>query len=142
VQGTVTGVIDKDGVVQGVTYNTKVDGSEERQTKVRMGPWRPFQLTVVRDKGGERLADGDLRWLQQRAAEKLCRGEARRAFGSHGWTEMLTRRAQAASHFYGIVLKTGNLPFPNHGHVILAHPAPVLMYPVREGGFGECGGFS
>lgn len=45
--------------------------------------------------------------------------------------------AQAASHFYGVVLKTENLPYPNHGHVILAKPAPILMYPVRARALNE-----
>ena len=36
------------------------------------------------------------------------------------------------SKFYGLVLQTKNLPFPNHGHVIMADPAPVLFYPISS----------
>ncbi|XP_057783216.1 squalene epoxidase 3-like [Salvia miltiorrhiza] len=38
------------------------------------------------------------------------------------------------SHFVGMVLnlENGKLPQPNHGHVILANPSPVLFYPVSS----------
>ncbi|XP_073307551.1 squalene epoxidase 3-like [Primulina huaijiensis] len=38
------------------------------------------------------------------------------------------------SHFVGMVLnlENGNLPQPNHGHVILANPSPILFYPVSS----------
>ncbi|KAL2254887.1 squalene monooxygenase-like [Sesamum indicum] len=38
------------------------------------------------------------------------------------------------SHFVGMVLnlENGKLPHPNHGHVILANPSPVLFYPVSS----------
>ncbi|KZV30171.1 squalene monooxygenase [Dorcoceras hygrometricum] len=38
------------------------------------------------------------------------------------------------SHFVGMVLKleNSNLPQPNHGHVILANPSPILFYPVSS----------
>ena len=32
----------------------------------------------------------------------------------------------------GLILKNVSLPYPNHGHVILAHPAPVLVYPISS----------
>ncbi|KAI4367534.1 hypothetical protein MLD38_023264 [Melastoma candidum] len=34
------------------------------------------------------------------------------------------------SHFVGLVLENCNLPFANHGHVILADPSPILFYPI------------
>ncbi|KAI4375924.1 hypothetical protein MLD38_013738 [Melastoma candidum] len=34
------------------------------------------------------------------------------------------------SHFVGLVLEICNLPFANHGHVILADPSPILFYPI------------
>lgn len=38
------------------------------------------------------------------------------------------------SHFVGMVLnlENGKLPQPNHGHVILANPSPILFYPVSS----------
>lgn len=36
------------------------------------------------------------------------------------------------SHFVGLVLEDCNLPFPNHGHVILADPSPILFYPISS----------
>ncbi|KAL9173735.1 hypothetical protein ABFS82_02G007900 [Erythranthe guttata] len=38
------------------------------------------------------------------------------------------------SHFVGMVLnlENGKLPHPNHGHVVLANPSPVLFYPVSS----------
>ena len=35
-----------------------------------------------------------------------------------------------SSYFLGLVLQDCALPFPNHGHVIAAEPAPVLCYPI------------
>ncbi|KAJ1557198.1 Squalene epoxidase, partial [Nowakowskiella sp. JEL0078] len=34
------------------------------------------------------------------------------------------------SHFAGLVLKDVVLPSPNHGHVILADPSPILLYQI------------
>uniref|UniRef100_A0A7N0T0T7 Squalene monooxygenase n=1 Tax=Kalanchoe fedtschenkoi TaxID=63787 RepID=A0A7N0T0T7_KALFE len=36
------------------------------------------------------------------------------------------------SCFVGLVLENCDLPFPNHGHVILADPSPVLFYPISS----------
>ncbi|MDX5398803.1 MAG: hypothetical protein LPK92_03615, partial [Actinomycetes bacterium] len=40
------------------------------------------------------------------------------------------------SHFVGLVLRNTaeRLPFPGHGHVILAHPSPILAYPISDTG--------
>lgn len=32
----------------------------------------------------------------------------------------------------GLILKDVTLPFPNHGHVILGDPAPILVYPISS----------
>ncbi|KAF9963635.1 Squalene epoxidase [Modicella reniformis] len=37
---------------------------------------------------------------------------------------------ETTSHFVGFVIKDVQLPFPNHGHVILAEPSPILMYQI------------
>ncbi|XP_024982907.1 squalene epoxidase 3-like [Cynara cardunculus var. scolymus] len=34
------------------------------------------------------------------------------------------------SCFVGLVLENCELPYPNHGHVILADPSPILFYPI------------
>ncbi|CAL5326109.1 hypothetical protein CsSME_00005509 [Camellia sinensis var. sinensis] len=36
------------------------------------------------------------------------------------------------SCFVGLVLENVDLPFPNHGHVILADPSPILFYPISS----------
>ncbi|KAG1670295.1 hypothetical protein FOA52_003645 [Chlamydomonas sp. UWO 241] len=36
------------------------------------------------------------------------------------------------SYFVGIILKGATLPFPNHGHVVLAKPSPILFYPISS----------
>jgi squalene monooxygenase len=41
------------------------------------------------------------------------------------------------SFFVGLLLKGATLPHPNHGHVVLAKPSPILFYPI---GTNEVGG--
>lgn len=36
----------------------------------------------------------------------------------------------APSFFVGLILRDVELPHPNHGHVVLANPAPLLFYPI------------
>jgi hypothetical protein len=36
------------------------------------------------------------------------------------------------SYFVGLLLKGVALPFPNHGHVVLAKPSPILFYPISS----------
>ncbi|KAA8549892.1 hypothetical protein F0562_001576 [Nyssa sinensis] len=36
------------------------------------------------------------------------------------------------SCFVALVLKNCQLPFPNHGHVILANPSPILLYQISS----------
>lgn len=36
------------------------------------------------------------------------------------------------SQFHGLLLRMVGIPFPNHGHVILADPSPVLFYPISS----------
>lgn len=36
------------------------------------------------------------------------------------------------SFFVGLLLKGVTLPYPNHGHVVLAKPSPVLFYPISD----------
>jgi squalene monooxygenase len=44
--------------------------------------------------------------------------------------ELIPRTPVAKSHFVGLILKNLTLPFPNHGHVILADPSPILLYQI------------
>eukprot|EP00877_Chromochloris_zofingiensis_P011908 jgi/Chrzof1/6971/Cz02g06030.t1 len=34
------------------------------------------------------------------------------------------------SFFVGLLLQNVQLPYPNHGHVVLAKPSPILFYPI------------
>lgn len=36
------------------------------------------------------------------------------------------------SCFVGLVLENCQLPYENHGHVILADPSPILFYPISS----------
>ncbi len=36
------------------------------------------------------------------------------------------------SFFVGIILRGVKLPYPNHGHVVLAKPSPILFYPISS----------
>lgn len=44
--------------------------------------------------------------------------------------EFTTKTPDVRSNFVGFILKDLELPLPNHGHVILANPSPVLMYQI------------
>ncbi|KAF8952583.1 Squalene epoxidase [Podila verticillata] len=44
--------------------------------------------------------------------------------------QFIQKPVETTSHFVGFVLKDVQLPFPNHGHVILATPSPILMYQI------------
>ncbi|GAB2231809.1 hypothetical protein Droror1_Dr00010823 [Drosera rotundifolia] len=41
-------------------------------------------------------------------------------------------KVEVPSHFVGLVLENCQLPFSNHGHVILADPSPILFYPISS----------
>lgn len=43
-----------------------------------------------------------------------------------------TARPRTYSQFVGLLLDMVDIPFPCHGHVVLADPAPVLFYPVSS----------
>ncbi|KAF9195087.1 Squalene epoxidase [Haplosporangium sp. Z 11] len=46
--------------------------------------------------------------------------------------QFIQKPVATTSHFVGFVMKDVQLPFPNHGHVILATPSPILMYQISE----------
>lgn len=41
-------------------------------------------------------------------------------------------QVEVPSHFVGLVLESCELPFANHGHVILGDPSPILFYPISS----------
>ncbi|CAN8314784.1 unnamed protein product [Cochlearia groenlandica] len=41
-------------------------------------------------------------------------------------------KVDVPSSFVGLVLENCDLPFANHGHVILADPSPILLYPISS----------
>lgn len=41
-------------------------------------------------------------------------------------------KKEITSHFIGIVLKECELPFPNHGHVLLTSDTPSVCYPISS----------
>lgn len=63
---------------------------------------------------------------------------ARLTVACDGCSSSLRRRAadvssvSVYSNFHGLLLEMTDIPFPQHGHVILAHPTPVLFYPVSS----------
>ncbi|KAF9161424.1 Squalene epoxidase [Actinomortierella ambigua] len=42
----------------------------------------------------------------------------------------IQKPVSVSSHFVGFVMKDVQLPFPHHGHVLLASPSPILMYQI------------
>ncbi|XP_059437996.1 squalene epoxidase 3-like [Corylus avellana] len=92
-QGTVTSLLEENGVVRGVQYKSK-DGQLHKA-------YAP--LTVV--------CDG-------------CFSNLRRT--------LCNPKVDVPSCFVGLVLENCQLPFANHGHVILADPSPILFYPISS----------
>ncbi|XP_020599861.1 squalene monooxygenase-like isoform X2 [Phalaenopsis equestris] len=45
---------------------------------------------------------------------------------------LCSSKVEVPSSFVGLVLENCKLPFPNHGHVILADPSPILFYPISS----------
>lgn len=41
-------------------------------------------------------------------------------------------KVDVPSSFVGLVLENCELPFANHGHVVLADPSPILLYPISS----------
>ncbi|XP_073313326.1 squalene epoxidase 3-like isoform X2 [Primulina huaijiensis] len=92
-QGTVTSLIEEEGVVKGVQYKNKI-GRE-------MTDYAP--LTIV--------CDG-------------CFSNLRRF--------LCTPKVENQSFFIGLILENCELPFANHGHVILGDPSPILFYAISS----------
>jgi len=44
--------------------------------------------------------------------------------------KFIEEKPVATSSFVGVIIKDTELPFPNHGHVILTNPGPILAYQI------------
>ncbi|PXF47478.1 Squalene monooxygenase [Gracilariopsis chorda] len=87
----------------------------------------------------ENDAAGNVIGVSYRDAQKtLCRAYASLTIACDGCSSSLRKRAAAQhqvsvySNFHGLVLDMSHIPFPNHGHVVLANPSPVLFYPISS----------
>ena len=47
-------------------------------------------------------------------------------------SKLIQPQIQQPSYFVGLLLKGCSLPHANHGHVVLAKPAPILFYPISS----------
>ncbi|KAH7520338.1 hypothetical protein FEM48_Zijuj08G0133400 [Ziziphus jujuba var. spinosa] len=92
-QGTVTSLLEENGIIKGVQYKTK-NGQEHEA-------YAP--LTIV--------CDG-------------CFSNLRRS--------LCEPKVEVPSCFVGLILENCQLPFANHGHVVLADPSPILFYPISS----------
>ncbi|KAL5707154.1 squalene monooxygenase [Ranunculus cassubicifolius] len=45
---------------------------------------------------------------------------------------LCTPKVKNPSCFVGLILENCTLPFPNHGHVVLGNPSPILFYPISS----------
>jgi squalene monooxygenase len=45
---------------------------------------------------------------------------------------LCTPKVDVPSCFVGLVLENCQLPYANHGHVVLADPSPILFYPISS----------
>ncbi|CAN8062567.1 unnamed protein product [Agarophyton chilense] len=70
--------------------------------------------------------------------KRLTRAYAHLTIACDGCSSSLRKRAAAEhnvsvySNFHGLLLEMSDVPFPNHGHVVLADPSPVLFYRISS----------
>ncbi|KAF9565969.1 Squalene epoxidase [Mortierella alpina] len=106
VEATVNEILrDEDGVrVVGVTCSQKKDASEEAASTTSSVTTNYFApLTVI--------ADG-------------CFSKFRKQFTD--------KPVVTTSHTVGLILKDVRLPLPNHGHLIIASPLPIALFPISS----------
>ncbi len=48
--------------------------------------------------------------------------------------ELSTTEKKITGYFLGLILENCDLPYPNHGHVIMSGTSPVLLYPITSTG--------
>lgn len=84
--------------------------------------------------------DGPVAGISYQTPDGVTRqAKAHLTIACDGMYSMLRKRLHAdaksiakPSTFVGLLLKDVQLPHPNHGHVILGHPSPILVYPISS----------
>lgn len=51
-------------------------------------------------------------------------------FRAFSTATLIPKRPKVDSYFVGLMLRDCELPFPKHGHVVLAYPSPILLYQI------------
>ncbi|KAF9601492.1 hypothetical protein IFM89_020259 [Coptis chinensis] len=111
-QGSVKSLLEENGVIKGVLYKTK-NGEKVEDHKA----YAP--LTIV--------CDGCFSNLRR----SLCSPKSL-ALDKKIKSVGLLLQVDVPSCFVGLVLENCELPYPNHGHVVLAEPSPILFYPISS----------
>ncbi|KAL6514640.1 Squalene epoxidase 1 [Orobanche gracilis] len=110
-QGTVTSLLEEKGTVKGVQYKTK-NGEV-------IAAYAP--LTIV--------CDGCFSNLRRSLCTPQCKQQQHYPNAS---TAPAKSGVDIPSCFVGLVLENCELPYANHGHVILGDPSPILFYPISS----------
>jgi len=79
---------------------------------------------------GVNYTDGNDRLQQIRASITIICDGALSIFRKN----LSTTEKKITGYFLGLVLENCNLPYPNHGHVIMSGTSPVLLYPITSTG--------
>lgn len=117
-QGSVVSLVEENGTVKGVRYKNKAG---EELTAFAA-------LTIV--------CDGCFSNLRR----SLCNPQVNMQFGivlsyQKFYSQLIfptLLQVEVPSCFVGLVLEKCSLPYENHGHVVLANPSPILMYPISS----------
>lgn len=146
-QGTVTSLLEDNGTVKGIHYKTRT-GQELTAyaplTVVCDGCFSNLRRSLcdpkVRTKEGQPCSLLEMTFRMMMLA--ILRLEMQSCWKYlNCWCVCLQRVSELASHhvqvdvpscFVGLVLENCNLPYANHGHVILADPSPILFYPISS----------
>ena len=91
-------------------------------------------INLIKDEGGSGKAVG----VSYRQGGEVKQARAKLTIACDGCASNLRRKASPKaqyavySQFIGLILNNCQLPFPNHGHVVLADPAPILFYQISS----------
>lgn len=129
-QGTVTSLLEEKGTIKGVQYKSK--GGDLDLTA-------HAPLTIVCDgcysNLRRSLCDPKVKITCQSCKITKTRKNNRlrytRTFEKQ-FIFILFLQVDIPSCFVGLVLENCQLPYANHGHVILADPSPILFYPISS----------
>ena len=126
IEGTVTSLLDKEG-------SKHDDKSDKPVGGVR------FRVTLKNQKLEENSTSNTVDANDNLKAKKtrdvdvfapltiVCDG----MFSSLRKT-LSTAKIENTSHFVGVIVKNAKLPHSNFGHVVLAKPSPILLYPIAS----------